>query len=173
MRIELYRSSDPSTEPPRHKATKKTIRLLCLGDFVVSSTWEHFRAEQGLDCRIIRPSPPRSSTCVLQRTCSASSRTALLNGSSEASNLHLSPSETSPRIRGCPMKNRRSQIQKYYQRSGEGVQALYNRPYVYLSQAEMNRFVVETTHHLVRIYGCLWLKSAETGNLFSALSLSV
>ena len=71
------------------------------------------------------------------------------------------------------MKNGKSQIQQYYQRRGEEVQALYNRPYVYLSQAEMDRFVVETTQHLVRIYSCLWLKSAETGNLLSALSLSV
>ena len=71
------------------------------------------------------------------------------------------------------MKNGRSQIQQYYQRSGEGIQALYNWPYVYLSQAEMDRFVVETTQHLVRIYKCLWLESSETGNLLYALSLSV
>jgi len=71
------------------------------------------------------------------------------------------------------MKNGRSQIQQYYQRSGEGIQAMYNRPYIYLSQAEMDRFVVETTQHLVRIYKRLWLESSETGNLLSALSLSV
>lgn len=64
-------------------------------------------------------------------------------------------------------------IQQYYQRSGEEIQALYNRPYVYLSRAEMDRFVVETTQYLVRIYKRLWLESSETGNLLSALSLSV
>ncbi|MDO9129785.1 MAG: hypothetical protein Q7U34_07960 [Anaerolineales bacterium] len=61
-------------------------------------------------------------------------------------------------------------IQQYYQRTGEEIQALYNRPYIYLSQAEMGRFVSETTQHLLRIYRYLWIQAAETDGLCSALS---
>ena len=64
-------------------------------------------------------------------------------------------------------------IQQYYRRTDKKIQTLYNRPYIYLSQAEMDRFVIETTQHLARIYKRLWSVSSETGELFSALSLSV
>jgi hypothetical protein len=45
-------------------------------------------------------------------------------------------------------------------------------PDIYLSQAEMDRFVSETTQHLLRIYRHLWIQAAETDGLCSALSLS-
>jgi hypothetical protein len=43
-------------------------------------------------------------------------------------------------------------IQKYYQTSGEETQALYNRPYIYLSQADADRFVNEAVERLERNY---------------------
>ncbi|MGA9349698.1 MAG: hypothetical protein WBW48_12965 [Anaerolineae bacterium] len=62
-------------------------------------------------------------------------------------------------------------IKTYYQRQDDKVQALYKRPYTYLSQAEMDRFVEETTQQLYRIYQLLWEEEVDTSVYFSALEL--
>ena len=62
-------------------------------------------------------------------------------------------------------------IKTYYQRRDEKVQALYERPYIYLSHAEMDRFVEETTQWLYRIYQLLWEEGADTSDFSSALEL--
>ena len=62
-------------------------------------------------------------------------------------------------------------IKTYYQRRDEKVQALYERPYIYLSQAEMDRFVEETTQQLYRIYQLLWEEGVDTSDFSSALEL--
>jgi hypothetical protein len=63
-------------------------------------------------------------------------------------------------------------IQKYYQGTGENVQELYNRPYIYLSQAEADRFVEGSAEHLYRIYEYLSADSSAEGKA-SALELPV
>ena len=62
-------------------------------------------------------------------------------------------------------------IKTYYQRQDEKVQALYERPYTYLSQAEMDHFVEETTQRLYQIYQLLWEDEVDTSGHFSALEL--
>ena len=62
-------------------------------------------------------------------------------------------------------------IKTYYQRRDEKIQALYERPYIYLSQAEMDRFVDETTRRLYRIYQLLWEEGVDTSDFSSALEL--
>lgn len=62
-------------------------------------------------------------------------------------------------------------IKQYYQRTDEKVQSLYNRPYIYLSQEDVDRFVAETTARLVRIYNCVWTEAAATDGFVSAIDL--
>jgi len=69
------------------------------------------------------------------------------------------------------IRQRVAYIQQYYQRTDEKVQGLYNRPYIYLSKMEMNRFVVETTTRLSRIYQCVWVDNPSTDGFQSALDL--
>jgi hypothetical protein len=64
-------------------------------------------------------------------------------------------------------------IQQYYQENGEKIQALYERPYVYLSPAEADRFVDESSGQLFRIYQYLWSDGAVFGDRMTALSLPV
>ncbi len=62
-------------------------------------------------------------------------------------------------------------IQEYYQRTDEETQKAYNRPYVYLTQAEADRFVDEAVQLLLRIYKRLWLEHGRTEGMLSALDL--
>jgi hypothetical protein len=62
-------------------------------------------------------------------------------------------------------------IQKYYQQTGEEVQKAYNRPYIYLSQAEADQFVREAANSLFRIYQYLWQDQASADGFVSALDL--
>jgi hypothetical protein len=64
-------------------------------------------------------------------------------------------------------------IQEYYQRTDEKVQAAYHRPYIYLSQTEMDGFVDETSAHLFRIYQHLWVSAASPDGYISALDLTL
>lgn len=64
-------------------------------------------------------------------------------------------------------------IQQYYQTIDEHVQAMYNRPYIYLSQAETDRFVEEAAQRLERIYQHLWSNNATAEVSTSALELTV
>lgn len=62
-------------------------------------------------------------------------------------------------------------IQSYYQQRDEKTEALYHRPYIYLSQAKMDRFMEETTRRLYRIYQLVWEEGSDTSGYFSALEL--
>jgi hypothetical protein len=62
-------------------------------------------------------------------------------------------------------------IQRYYLKNGEEIQALYDRPYIYLTQAEVDCFVDETTRTLSRIYQHVWIDGATTDGLLSVLDL--
>lgn len=64
-------------------------------------------------------------------------------------------------------------IQEYYQASGKNTEALYNRPYSYLSQSEVDRFVEGSSERLERIYRSLWIDGRDGGSRESALSLPV
>lgn len=71
------------------------------------------------------------------------------------------------------VRQRVEYIQQYYQRTDEKVQAAYNRPYIYLSRAEMDAFVDETTAQLFRIYQYLWVNAASPDGFVSALDLTL
>ena len=45
-----------------------------------------------------------------------------------------------------------ARIQQYYQRTDAQIQALYNRPYIYIFGAEVDRFVDESIPQLSRIF---------------------
>jgi hypothetical protein len=62
-------------------------------------------------------------------------------------------------------------IKTFYQRQDAEIQALYNRPYIYLSQAGMDDFISTATGQLVRIYRALWPTPPDITGKFSALEL--
>jgi hypothetical protein len=64
-------------------------------------------------------------------------------------------------------------IQQYYQRKDEEIQALYERPYVYLSQEQADHFVEESTRLLARIYRHIWIDGATLDGAGSALDLDI
>ncbi|KAF0107498.1 MAG: hypothetical protein FD146_1532 [Anaerolineaceae bacterium] len=64
-------------------------------------------------------------------------------------------------------------IQEYYQRTGGELQKAYNRPCIYLSQAEADRFVEESAERLFRIYRYLWADRSAAEGPASALDLPV
>jgi hypothetical protein len=69
------------------------------------------------------------------------------------------------------VRQRVAYIQDYYQRSDEKMQSMYNRPFQYLSGAEMDRFVDETTARLHRMYNQLWIAALPTHGEASALDV--
>jgi len=50
---------------------------------------------------------------------------------------------------------------------------LYARPYIYLTQAEMDAFVDETSRRLFRIYEQVWVQALPTGERLSAIDLDL
>jgi hypothetical protein len=62
-------------------------------------------------------------------------------------------------------------IKTLYQRTDEEIKALYKRSYHYLTKAEIDRFVEETTQRLYGIYQYLWEGEANTSGFWSALEL--
>ena len=46
---------------------------------------------------------------------------------------------------------------------------LYNRPYIYLSRAQADRFVDESTRRISRIYEHLWINGVAADGVVSAL----
>jgi hypothetical protein len=61
-------------------------------------------------------------------------------------------------------------IKTYYQQQ-DSRQEAYERPDIYLSQAEMDRFVEETTRWLTRIYRYLWEEKGDTAGYLTTLEL--
>jgi hypothetical protein len=64
-------------------------------------------------------------------------------------------------------------IRQHYQRTDEEIQALYNRPYTYLSRAQADCFVEESTRQISRIYNHIWVNGASIDGADSALDLSI
>ncbi|OQX63888.1 MAG: hypothetical protein B5M51_04510 [Anaerolinea sp. 4484_236] len=61
-------------------------------------------------------------------------------------------------------------IKTFYQRQDEEIQEAYRRPFIYLSQAEMDKFVEQVTQRLYRIYQALWVEKTPVPNEKSILS---
>jgi hypothetical protein len=62
-------------------------------------------------------------------------------------------------------------IKEFYQRTDEKIQACYTREYQYLNQDEMEKFIVETTDTLEKIYLALWRDKKESDGHLAALQL--
>lgn len=62
-------------------------------------------------------------------------------------------------------------IKTYYQRVDDEIQARYHRPYIYLSQADMDEFIARAGSDLLQIYRCLWPAAPDTTGKFTALEL--
>jgi hypothetical protein len=71
------------------------------------------------------------------------------------------------------MRRQIGHIKDYYRKPEELHKALHERPDVYLTQAEMDRFVGDTTQRLYRAYRYLWEEGGETAGYTSALELSL
>ena len=69
------------------------------------------------------------------------------------------------------VKQRIEYIQQLYQHKDDDSRKKNQREYIYLSAAEMNSFVDETTQRLFCIYQKVWVKGCDTGNSISALDL--
>ena len=68
------------------------------------------------------------------------------------------------------VKHQLHHIKTFYQRQDEEVQASYRRPYIYLSQQEVDDFVADVTETLYRIYQVLWIDKVSVLDEKSILS---
>jgi hypothetical protein len=64
-------------------------------------------------------------------------------------------------------------IKQYYQRTDAEIQAMYNRPYIYLSREKADRFVDESTQIISRIYKHLWIVGTPAERIASSLDLNI
>ncbi len=71
------------------------------------------------------------------------------------------------------LQQRVAYIQEYYQKCDAWVQQAYLRPYIYLSQAEMDDFVEQASQRLFQIYTRLRLGQAAAVGMRSALELTL
>ncbi len=62
-------------------------------------------------------------------------------------------------------------IKTFYQKIDDEVKASYNRPYIYLSQVEMDGFISRASSDLLRIYQLLWPTAPVMTGKYSALEL--
>ena len=88
-----------------------------------------------------------------------------LDAKAETGELDFLPAEA--------VRQRVEYVQQDYQRTDEGVQKAYNRPNIYLSGPEMDRFVDESTQQFSCIYQHLWINGAATDGFISALDLKI
>jgi hypothetical protein len=62
-------------------------------------------------------------------------------------------------------------IKDFYRETGEKIDAMVRRPFIYLPQSEMDRFVDAATERLFRIHHALWVERIATSAVASALTL--
>jgi len=86
-----------------------------------------------------------------------------LNCAYERSDLPFLPVEA--------VQQRIAYIQQYYQADDERIHEMLARPFIYLSEAEMDAFVARTSQRLEDIYRRLWLNGAACDGAVSALEL--
>ncbi len=63
-------------------------------------------------------------------------------------------------------------IKSFYQRDDDEIKAMMERPMIYLTKAEMDRFVSETIGHIFSIYKILWPTPPALDSHASALELT-
>ena len=115
--------------------------------------WEVKKDWYGLDFIYVRDHPESLFWCVF------------LTAQPETGGLDFLPLEA--------VRQRVEYIQQYYQRTDADVQKAYNHPYIYLSGAEMDRFVEESTGQLFRIFRHLWINGTAADEAESALDLNI
>jgi hypothetical protein len=69
------------------------------------------------------------------------------------------------------LEHQLNHIKTFYQRQDEEIQAAYRRPYIYLSQAEVDDFVAEASDRIFRVYQTLWPVPPDLTGKSSALEL--
>jgi hypothetical protein len=74
-------------------------------------------------------------------------------------------------IPGKAIDQQLNYIKTFYQRLDDEVQARYTRPYIYLSQVEMDHFIAQASNDLLRVYQILWPAPPALAGKFSALEL--
>ena len=62
------------------------------------------------------------------------------------------------------VKHQLNHIKTFYQRQDEEIQESYHRPYIYLSQKEVDDFVNEATQRIYGVYQALWMEKASIPN---------
>lgn len=62
-------------------------------------------------------------------------------------------------------------IKTLYQRRDEEIQEMYKRPYIYLSQAEMDAFVSDSAQLIYKVYQSLWPTPPDLAGKNSALEM--
>jgi hypothetical protein len=111
--------------------------------------WEVKKDWYGLDFCYVRDHPD----CLYRRV--------FLTARPETGGLEFLPLEA--------VRQRVVYIQEYYQRTDEFVRELLSRPYVYLSRADADRFVMEASRRVYRIYKQFWVRGSSPDGFASAL----
>jgi len=62
-------------------------------------------------------------------------------------------------------------IKTFYQRTDDAIQALYTRPYQFLSETQMDQFISVTSETLCDIYSLIFINGQDTGNHRTSLGL--
>jgi len=117
-------------------------------------TWELVKNDwYGLDHRFVRENPDTLFWRVF------------VNCSYNRSDLDFLPVEA--------VQQRIAFIQEYYQSRDERVEKMVRGPFRYLTAAEMDAVVEETTVLCLKAYQLLWIQGCDTGQYVSALDLIV
>lgn len=69
------------------------------------------------------------------------------------------------------LRQRIAYIQAFYQEDSPEIRAMMARPFVYLSEADMDRFTVQAADSLERAYRRLWLEGRDAAGLASVLEM--
>jgi hypothetical protein len=115
--------------------------------------WEVKKDWYGLDFIYIRDHPE----CLFWRV--------FLHADYDRADLDFMPAEA--------IRQRIAYIKQYYQRRDDDIQALYSRPFIYLSLGEMDDFVQEASDRMFAIYQYLCLAHGDTGSHTMALAIGV
>jgi hypothetical protein len=115
--------------------------------------WEVKKDWYGLDFIYLRDHPD----CLFWRV--------FLHAGYDLADFDFMPAEA---IRG-----RIAYIKQYYQRRDDDIQAMYTRPFIYLSRDVMDDFVREASGRLFAIYRYLFLAHGDVGSHSTALAIGV
>jgi hypothetical protein len=71
------------------------------------------------------------------------------------------------------VQQRLEYIKEYYSRRDEKIEKMVERPFIYLSRHDMDRFVQLATEHLLKIYSYIWVEKKSVRGNKSALELPI